>query len=111
MKSKITDEGSGYTIANPEVEREESVTSQPMAYSPVQPSASPAFNSQVFTPQQKAYLNKVIDQKLFEQEAEVGDIMFSELQVEMMRQFMIQRDEIYAMIRQKLKSDLDKYLV
>ena len=62
-----------------------------------------------FTKKQKKYIDTIVEKKLVEHEAEYSEY-FSNFQLEMMRQFMIQRDEMLDCMRRKLKSDLDKYL-
>lgn len=47
----------------------------------------------MFTNKQKKFIEDTITQRLVEQEVELSEY-FSNLQLEMMRQFMIQKDEI-----------------
>lgn len=62
-----------------------------------------------FTGKQMQYIEDSIDQSLLEQEVEFSTF-FSNLQLEMMRQFMIQKDELVGCLKSKLKNDLDPYL-
>lgn len=55
----------------------------------------------VFTTKQKKYLSKLLDDKLRVQESEMSEF-FSNFQVEMTRQFMIQKDELEEMIQSNL---------
>jgi hypothetical protein len=62
----------------------------------------------LFTSKQKKYLESLVDDKLIEHEVELSEY-FCNLQCEMVRQFMIQKDEIVSFVQSNIKSDLDKY--
>jgi len=90
--------------SNDDFESKESYNNEPQDYylndqvSVVQ-NQGPAFNQS-----QKNFLNEVIDQKLLESQMEFSDL-FSNLQLEMMRQFMIQQEKIQDTIVSKIEND------
>ena len=47
------------------------------------------------TPKQRKFIDDIVDQKLIEHEVEISEYI-SNLQLEMMRQFLIQKEEILA---------------
>jgi len=70
--------------------REESIEESQRGF---EPEYRPPTIGPTFTKKQKRYIDTVLNQKLVEHEAEYSEY-FSNFQLEMMRQFMIQRDEM-----------------
>ena len=61
------------------------------------------------TPKQRKFIDDIVGQKLIEHEIEISEYI-SNLQLEMTRQFLIQKEEILACMKSKIKSDLERYL-
>ena len=55
----------------------------------------------VFTSKQKQFLSKMVDEKLMENEVEMNEY-FNNVQMEMVRQFMIQKDELDNLIESNI---------
>lgn len=80
------------------------IIEEPMEESFHSPTVGP-----LFTAKQKKYLENKVNEKLLDHEVEFSEY-FSNLQLEMVRQFMIQKDELVSFVQAQIKSDLDKYL-
>mmetsp|Transcript_26577 Transcript_26577/g.26457 ORF Transcript_26577/g.26457 Transcript_26577/m.26457 type:complete len:115 (-) Transcript_26577:8-352(-) len=90
---KIIEEGEEQTFSSADVEMEDDKDSSIGFEGP--------YVGPIFTSKQKKYLSSLIDEKLISHESELAGY-FSNLQVEMLRQFIIQKDELEALIKQSL---------
>ena len=66
-------------------------------------------SDRTFSSSQMQFVEDAVEQRLLQHEVEFGEF-FNNLQLEMMGQFMIQKDEIVHELKTKFKNDLDPYL-
>ena len=62
-----------------------------------------------FTPQQRGFIHKAVDEKLLEHGERVGD-MFTDFHIEMLRQFELQSMELRKFVERNAEGKLLSYL-